>query len=528
MKNAKVKTMSEQQFTSENLEQLQQQTRQNIKKDAKTIKQLACKTGKPEKQGKLNIRFGDYDYWMKWEEGEIQYLSRQHKIRGGDDDIYLISQYDPATINELTKSSTDYMQFVIQFLKWYKKRNNEEPEKLPPTFKKENETKDTVTLTERIEDELELQRSNAKLSDIKELIKQRKQSIVEAILSSDEEDAEAVDKWWKHYDSEEETYVQSEIEILHHSMDYLLIKSEQTSRRVDGTYSAAWVVGVDREQPSGFFVHRLEYTKELDDEEYNWTKKDIRQEMGYDKEYQGGDIKQGEKVRIQGDIYIERSNTKIENIKEKLVKQRTKEELKGKEVKKEARYIQQNTKTIPEHGEITIRYSKNAPYGFRLRIKVKRDTSLLKEFQEEVNIKEEDVRQYQEKQEDWKKLTAKRRKNAINSLLRKRLEKKVGKVCEEEKIKSQKEKELMKEWKENERQLNSRIGNHLIMASDAIRQGREIRRIRNISRSEAGAVTVLIREKTKFYIIHDEHQSQEMMLHPGIYKIDALERHQQN
>jgi len=132
-------------------------------------------------------------------------------------------------------------------------------------------------LVDDLEQELQDQQETATLADIAEAIENRRIQETKTLVASDEDDEKAVDKFFYHYTGRRRRQT-STVEVAFQSANYLLVRSEMYSAKKanyddngDGTYHAGWVIGVDPDQDSGFFIHRLDHTQKLEDDSYDWT-----------------------------------------------------------------------------------------------------------------------------------------------------------------------------------------------------------------------------------------------------------------
>lgn len=503
------------------IRELRSEMDEYIEKDAEWIKNLEQEKGAGNK-GSVEVKTEGGEYTLVWKNDEVLFQKFEpyqqdpegefepHRKTG--EEIYVISAYDPAPLYQLNRAMDQYLQFLVRYL-----TENNDREKLgeldsvPPSVEDREVSFSKVDdLLEDIRNQLELDREETGLSDIKTLVDNREKSLISGLICSDSDDMEAVDKWFQHWNGE---YVDSEVTTPHYSNEYILVRSEMSSSRTSGVYHAGWVVGVDREQPSGFFIHRMNHTSELEEDGKEWSKREIRQEMGYTKEYQGQSLEKGETYRVQGDIYLKKESQTPEELAESRAENTVKRNIKMdmEDTAKNGFY-----EKFPATENVEPRFGTYNDLGFGCQIRLDPDTDDLKKLAEHLGIKEETIRSKQEER-GLKRLHPKTRKEIMEEIIEEAVHQY---ILQEEGYKNKLEEEkqdILSQWREEERQLNTLIGNHALMVSN----GTQLRRSRR-----NGTLRFIIHDNTSSFIIHDEHQNQVLKLDKGVYEFDALERHQ--
>lgn len=385
-------------------------------------------------------------------------------------------------------------------------------------------------LVDDLEHELQEQQETTTLADIADAIEDRRIKETKTLLASDEEDKKAVDKFFYHYKGRRNRKT-STAEVVFKSVNYILVRSEMHSSKKanyddndDGTYHAGWVIGVDPDQDSGFFIHRLNHTQKLEDPDYDWTEQEIKQRMGVDADWQGGDMQAGKWYRVQGDIRLKKCDYRtVDDLKEKKAGTGTWGGRKQKLMRQRKQEVaaEYEEEIIGDAPVKLVRLeSRNFDPEIRLNIDLPEDTDQLKERQDELGINEDAVRDFQDNRDSWNILTAERRKQAVKALLlrepRQRMQDLFDQEIDEDALEEQALNEIEQEWDEEEGQLNIQRGNHVLIFENAIDEGRN------------PGDQVIVREECKLFVIHDEHRNKQLTLDRGIYAVDQLNRHERN
>ena len=365
------------------------------------------------------------------------------------------------------------------------------------------------------------------LNDVADAIQNRRIQETKDLVASDEDDEKAVDKFFYHYTGRRRKQT-SDCAIMFQSPNYLLVRSEMYSGKKekydedgDGTYHAGWIVGSDPDQDSGFFIHRLDHTKELEDPEYEWTKDEIRDRMGFSREWQGGDIEAGEWYRLQGDIRMKKSDyDTVEKLKREDIGLKVRDGRKDELLRKRKQTVASEYEDEIVGGDpVRIGRLNSSHFSPNLRVAetLPEETDDLKTKQDELGISEDEVRAIQEENDDWTQLTAGRRKEAVKTLIlsgpQKRLQELYEEHVDENEIEQEAVRQIETEWDAEEGQTNLQRGNHVLIFSNAIDHGRN------------PGEKVVVRDTCKLFVVHDEHRNQEIELDRGVYLIDQLDRH---
>jgi hypothetical protein len=303
-------------------------------------------------------------------------------------------------------------------------------------------------------------------------------------------------------------------------------KKEKYDDNGDGTYHAGWIVGPDPEQDSGFFIHRLNHTQKLEDLEYDWTEEEIRDRMGFSREWQGGDIQEGEFYRVQGDIRMKKVQFEtVPDVVEDVAESAANDEIQEQQEAAAEEHEEEILGETSDH----LRIEKLGYRNGGCRIKARSDSPLnprkdlstaeLKELQDEIEVSEEQVRAFQDDRDDWQQLTADRRQTAIRNIYADepaaRLNDILAEAVDEESIWSEAQERSEERIGEEAGQRNMQIGNHVLMFSAAVEHPKTMR----------GDEYVVVPDESKLFVIHDEHRNEEIKLDQGVYLVDQLDRH---
>lgn len=359
---------------------------------------------------------------------------------------------------------------------------------------------------------LQEEREQYNLGDLADLFRDHDIDTLRTLLAHGDEEGRVV--WCLCFSKDEEDNVVEnvvETPVVSERDRFMLVRTEryyhdeQTGETKRYAYAA--VVGYD-DTPERFFVHRLESDPDIRDPETEWTPAMVREKMGFDlgpQDVADGTIPQGERVRIQGDLVVVRHDYAVEREAER------------------ARWLEQaKDRILRDYG---CEYSGFTDVdGVRVgdmtgRVRVKADdTDALRDLQDEVGLEEETVRAEQDER-GWDRLTAGRRQEIVEDLLRERV---YQWACDQHDadpaaIKADAHEAADEEFSSTAQQANSAVGNHVLIVSDAV----EYEAPRAID--EDAQAAVVVPEESTLMAIHDEHEDKMLSLGQGVYTFRFLD-----
>jgi len=383
-----------------------------------------------------------------------------------------------------------------------------------------------MTTTDEVMEEIEILQQNLNnidlpLKDLPEAINNREIGKIRESIQTDEDDKDAIGKWFNHYENRDQK--QSEVTSIavrnsSGEVEYVIVQSEMHSDRKknigdNGNYHARWVVGRDDSSVQDVFIHRVEWEHSFENplDELENPLETVKQWLGFE-EYlpsDPSDIQNGIWYQAQGDIAIQFNS--YESYVNNKVRNRVNNEIKS--AKEEAYESWEDT----GHQFILsddIRISRSLS---RLSVTVKpSSTGDLKELQNELGFSEETVRN--KMRDDWKQLTAKRRKKVIKRLIRNDIKNHLKEVTpNKEDIKPQIKHEVVSEIADSISQQNAIIGNHLLICEKGI----------NERATRGTQAKIVIPEESDIHLIHDEHSNKTITVGESIIKVKVLNRHEQ-
>lgn len=371
------------------------------------------------------------------------------------------------------------------------------------------------TLVWELEGALEDVRQTATLEDLKAAILNHDEDAVKTLLVSDEDDSKSVYKmltYWKDNKPQD-----TEIDIPVENSTIMLVRATRYYQPEDKYYPVGYVVGYD-DTDDPFFIHRLNSTKRLRDEDHEWTITELREEMGFEvdlSEYgdEESEIQFDRVYRAQGDLSLQRGC--LEERRETYENSLYWDE---RETQQKAYHDEWIESVAPTHPDVSYTSATGKKYSQKLQINIRTstDTEGLKTLQSELSIDEDSVREIQNEHEEWKQLTAKRRKIAIEEVLRQQFRNWVEPYLPLDEIETTVEEKMRENW-DTTRQINLVVGNHLCILSDAT--------VHPNSNPRIVPIEVLVPEECELFIIHDEHQQKKFKLSQGSYNFDFLDRH---
>lgn len=378
---------------------------------------------------------------------------------------------------------------------------------------------------EDIEKEIETAK-NASLKDIKKCLLNRDMEGFKAVFE-EKRHLTAADKIFHHYKNREKK--DSEINILYSSDEYLVIRSEMYSEKKkyhsdekDGKYHGVWILGNDED--SGYFLHRLPWSRSFENEDEKWTKEKILRKLGIDGHLEDNKVPRKEKSwRVQGDILLTREDYKsYKTGLKKSISDNIKDDLK-KELRKKVR------DELPDS-------IWPSTYSSGINVEKNLSTDELKELQNKLDISEEKIREMQNSDE-IQRLHPSRRRKYITNIISKRIKKREKQFLEEQDIDKrvkEKYKKQIKKKIEEAGQINVAIGNRNTERRPSLFTTRQNDQtpshvaIFSKAWRETYPISddwIIVPDESKLLLLHDEHQNRQLTLPPGKYQIDALRHH---
>jgi len=235
-------------------------------------------------------------------------------------------------------------------------------------------------------------------------------------------------------------------------------KASKVARKYYGakarSYHNIFVFGKD--ENGKFWVHRLPWGEDYcEDENFVFTKEKIRELMGFKHDLtEITTLKKDEPVRIHGDLTL----TKVRELEE-----------------------------------------------FVREVKLRNYYKVVAKLKEQIT-EEEVVRVFEsvKKEKRWRVLNAER-KEIIKDMIIQQREREINEIVERETAKE------IEELKKTAKQMNMRIGNHIVIVSRAV--------------CPPCYVDFLVFDSASVFFLHDEHENVCIKLGPGMYYVSLLRRH---
>lgn len=345
------------------------------------------------------------------------------------------------------------------------------------------------------------------------------------------------------WDNETDSSIPNDISIQYKDDTIMLARIERE------TTVMGLIFGVD-DTPERFFAHRINKTKKLEDPNAEWTREDVRERMGFelDADHDAvtpNDAPIGKPVRMQGDLSITRYDYEeavdeyyqdalemvTENAMSTIYNEHSINDLAINDwVKNEFEdyFTTPRNELLPEidwhqydedTGICGVNHRMNVNLSSR---RTDLTTDILKDIQSVLGIEEDTLREMQDER-DWGRLTAKRRRELIETVLTNEVREAVlnNVDCSD----------TLTTWSEIEEEAQERInfegqnltgvlGNHVIFMDSAVVHPND-----NLQRVP---VRVIVPEKSSLYVVHDEHQKKSYTLERGVYEFDFLDQHSVN
>jgi hypothetical protein len=347
------------------------------------------------------------------------------------------------------------------------------------------------------------------LSDIAALFQNHEEDTLQTLLGHGEEESRIV---WSLLNSKTQSgdYRENPIDVpvISEQNRLMLVRAVRIYEGDEYPYAA--VVGYD-DTPERFFAHRLSSESDIQDPETEWTAEMVKAKMGFDANLWeiDGALPPDTTVRVQGDLAVTRRDydaALAEYTDTVTDTHRT-------QVAKE--YVGAFHEANPEY-EAAEDLSVSTSY-LRFRTTVD-STEALKELQDELDIDEEDVRAMQDVR-DYSRLTAKRRAEIIEDICERRLEAWAimtdGQTPEE--VRHAAEEEATAAFTDTPAQYNDVFGNHPVIANGVTPHPN-----RRLEVDGDVQEVLVVPEEGQMLLMHDEHDSQQLGLEPGLYEISFL------
>ena len=470
-----------------------------------------------------DVKTPDGKWTVAYDEGEVQWMRIRRGPRHDSDDTYIVSQYGKPSVQ-------DYLSEVIPILRFYVKASLEVLSEVPDEVRDfidshgvdgrgggadAVEALRSTPLGEYVrdlEDAVEEVRQTATLADVRRTLEQHDRDAALTILGDEQDDREAVDKMLTYWKDNEPC--DTDLTVPLHDSGLMVVRAVRYYEAKDKYYPVGYVVGYD-DTDARFFIHRLNWSQKLDDEDHDWTLEEVREMMGFDRdidpdEAAGGEVEYGTTYRVQGDLTMVRSE--YESAREAHRRQVERDHRSDYEQEYVEEWVENHA---PDVKGLRVRNSTYS--GLKVNTTVETETDALKDLQERLGIDEEDVRAVQDEHDDWTMLTAKRRKEAIKTLVKREFYDWCANYIPVDDIEREVDAEMREEWDETQ-QVNLVIGNHLCILSDAT--------VHPNSSTWFVPMEVVVPDGCELFVIHDEHQQKQLTLDEGVYTFDFLTRHQ--
>jgi hypothetical protein len=362
-------------------------------------------------------------------------------------------------------------------------------------------------------------REQFSLADVAELFHEEDEETLRDLLAHGDEEGRVVWSLLNSKDADGEVMSNPlETPVISEEHALMLVRAERTYVE-DGeskSYPYAAVVGYD-DTPERFFVHRLESDPEIRDPNTEWSVEKIKSKMGFDAhlwEVETENLPKDNVVRVQGDLAV------IRHDYEEVLQEYVEEELEDTCDEIAAEYAGEFFEHHPQYEEHEAVHASAFEHGYSFRVNDRAvdGTDELKELQDALDIDEETVRARM--RDDWKQLTAKRRRTLIDEILSERLvewslqqdDTTLAELSEEVEAKAR------ASFTDTAQQVNDVHGNHTVILGSVCEHPDPMF---GDDDTLAGYV-VPEGEKATGYVIHDEHNNQELTLAPGVYSFRFL------
>lgn len=332
----------------------------------------------------------------------------------------------------------------------------------------------------------DLQRAMASVTvtmqELRELIQQRKVSALISLLG-DAQKAN-INKMFYYYDERGHKQV-TNTKIMFDDYEYIVVRSEKYSPNSQKIYHAVWVLGVENGKP---WLHRLPWNQDFENEAFTWTAEYVRKCMGFSvSTAEPYTFELNKTVRVQGDLTITLTQTwdsYVEILRDKIVDKATWkcwtkfQDSVIDEVRKEVDADIAVAKKAYQESDYQVLRGLKAKYGLKCRfantateigfvgyeLLVKREAEKRNYYVMEAQAKQE--------AENYAKIQP-----AIT------------------------------------KQINFRIGNHVITVKDAMESDLE------------HLPCIVVPKKATLVAVHDEHGQTVLSLNSGVYRLNLLDRH---
>jgi polyhydroxyalkanoate synthesis regulator phasin len=390
-------------------------------------------------------------------------------------------------------------------------------------------TERVLSAVDSLKRELEATRSQFSLEDIPDLVAERREATLVSNLAADDDDKTAIDKWFsivENRSSSPSDVSAATVTADDDTVEYVLVRSRMYSRRKqkqmdddDGYYYALWVVGRDESDAQEYFIHRVDWRQAFDTplDAAAWSVSDVRSWLGFDAYLpeEGENLEFGVTYLVQGDLTLELSQVDeyVTTLSESRIENRIHRDKQQHKKQQVEEWIEQTD--IGSQDGITV----SSGYPSRLSVRIgPSSTEDLKDLQSKLGVSEDKIRELMKN--DWSRLTAKRRKNLLETWVRNQfrsfkrdLKIDKGELTEDEAA------TIQEDIKRTSKRQNAQLGNHLVTISNAAPSQRP-------DREQKGVMEVVVPDKTQLQIIHDEHPNISRTVPRSVLSLDLLERHE--
>lgn len=411
----------------------------------------------------------------------------------------------------------------------------------PPEIERYN------NLQQELDSKIQKERRLYGIDDIINLVLDADFQTLKSVIAPDGND---IQEFWKLLFSRQDgSVVENDIEVLYNDDRIALFRTLRSYESNGRVYPFVLVTGID-DTPDRFFVHRLPRCHMTDDEDWDWSKQDIRNIMGFEVDYNdiNGIIPRDKITRIQGNLRIIPEDThenrrycskKIANVLEQSIVSLMQSEYLGS-----LEYSFNQDGWQPEiSAPRTVNMSTDGKDT--IHIADSDTTPEVRSYQEKLEIKESEVRKRQ-KQRDIGRLSARLRHeiisdifydNALSWVLDNRnldeiTKKLTDSIFHTSQVDSQVpelidelSKQGIREAAEQHvdeifndtRQVNMRFENHIVIAGSAVSYP-----LPNNLQSRIRLDKIIVPDESRLLIEHDEHNTRIYKLLEGVYEFRYL------
>jgi hypothetical protein len=405
------------------------------------------------------------------------------------------------------------------------------------------------------------------VTDVADLIREEKINKLVDTVANDGDDERDIQDLFETYTSEDirtALHVEPEVEMLYEGPEYVLVSSVRYGRSgvERSKYRITLVIGHDPDQSTGFFVHRIRGDRDQVIDEVDVVDKQlIRGLMGYDEEFTDEgtesveeaksaiDLDEGGRYRIQGDIGVERTPQTVEEFLQERLDELGRRFVAERKREVVNRYLQDSCVDpvfSNESGEYRLLVAKGfdsfdealratgsraSEEGLSEAMQERGHSSPglieggLSYLSESFSVKEGgivetllDWKRRRRCESVWSSMTKYERRDVVRDTIRRTLDEIIPQLGDGNGLDQSLEDTFLAEVRNECRQQNEVIGNHILILSDAVRFGED---------EGPGFSTendyFIVLDESNLFAIHDEHMNKKLKLERGVYRIEALD-----